>query len=183
MKVCVMYLLSDLILRRRHGQMWWFRVVLCRPHDMAILQFFIRSVVLFYFRQGLLWFWEVLKSLSVWKVKFPCLEKSYNADFTVAAFPFSHIVNNWLTALAFILLIIIIYQSACPLHHHDFLNFTHNVFLRQEWVLIIIIIIIRVYLNRPELILSRGCGLAAQSWSQTSSPCLAVFGVSSFHAK
>jgi len=29
----------------------------------------------------------------------------------------------------------------------------------------IIIIIIRVYLNRPELILSRGCGLAAQSWS------------------
>ena len=28
-----------------------------------------------------------------------------------------------------------------------------------------IIIIIRVYLNRPELILSRGCGLAAQSWS------------------
>jgi len=48
---------------------------------------------------------------------------------------------------------------------------------------IIIIIIIRVYLNRPELILSRGCGLAAQSWSQMSSPCLAVFGVSSFHAK
>ena len=48
---------------------------------------------------------------------------------------------------------------------------------------IIIIIIIQIYLNRPELILSRGCGLAAQSWSQTSSPCLAVFGVSSFHAK
>ena len=48
---------------------------------------------------------------------------------------------------------------------------------------IIIIIIIRIYLNRPELILSRGCGLAAQSWSQTSSPCLAVFGISSFHAK
>ena len=45
---------------------------------------------------------------------------------------------------------------------------------------IIIIIIIRIYLNRPELILSRGCGLAAQSWSQTSSPCLAVFGVSSY---
>ena len=36
---------------------------------------------------------------------------------------------------------------------------------------VIIIIIIRIYFNRPELILSRGCGLAAQSWSQTSSPC------------
>ena len=47
----------------------------------------------------------------------------------------------------------------------------------------LIIIIIRIYLNRPELILKRGCGLAAQSWSQTSSPCLAVFGVSSFHDK
>jgi len=35
----------------------------------------------------------------------------------------------------------------------------------RKWVIIIIIIIIRVYLNRPELILSRGCGLAAQSWS------------------
>ena len=50
-------------------------------------------------------------------------------------------------------------------------------------ITLLIIIIIRIYLNRPELILSRGCGLAAQSWSQTSSPCLAVFGVSSFHAK
>ena len=40
--------------------------------------------------------------------------------------------------------------------------------------IIIIIIIIRIYLNRPELILSRGCGLAAQSWSQTSSPCVHV---------
>ena len=49
--------------------------------------------------------------------------------------------------------------------------------------IIIIIIIIRIYLHRPELILSRVCGLAAQSWSQTSSPCLAVFRVSSFHAK
>ena len=40
----------------------------------------------------------------------------------------------------------------------------------------VIIIIIRIYLNRPELILSRGCGLSAQSWSQTSSPCLAQCG-------
>jgi len=32
-------------------------------------------------------------------------------------------------------------------------------------IIIIIIIIIQVYVNRPELILSRGCGLAAQSWS------------------
>ena len=37
--------------------------------------------------------------------------------------------------------------------------------LFQAHPVIIIIVIIRIYLNRPELILSRGCGLAAQSWS------------------
>jgi len=59
-----------------------------------------------------------------------------------------------------------VWRTVSSVHNLDVICNRHKVFFQLiEHFMVIIIIIIRVYLNRPELILSRGCVLAAQSWS------------------